>query len=166
MTVLAVVNAGPPTTLLYALSILGTSGFVAVLWQMYLRWRRGPKEDDELVSRISSQVASGAHELLEEYRIELEVSKRQINLYLEQVTELNRLLGQANERIARLERALDERQNDRRDLTRQLKEAIRRREDLIQEMRLLRGRVEELERELRVPESERHQLPHIDGLDG
>lgn len=157
-------NHGPPTTFLYIVSLLGTAGLFGVLWQMYLRWRRGGTEDEELVSRISSQVAAGSAKLLEEYRIEIEVSKRQIGLYLDQVTELNRLLGSANERIERLEGALNERQNERSELRRQLKDAIRRREDIIQEMRTLRDRVTELERDLRVPEDQRHKIPPIDGL--
>jgi len=143
---------GPPPTLLYLLSIVGTSGLVAVLWQAYLRWKRGDKEDDELVSRISAQVAEGSAKLLEEYRIELEVAQRQIRLYLDQVTELNRLLGSANERISRLENLLSQRSDDRKDLERQLREAIKRRDKLLQEMEDMRRRISELERE--------HKLDH------
>lgn len=155
-------SAGPPAVLLDVLAVLGTGGLLSVAWQVYLRWKRGGAEDDELVSRISAQVAEGSAKLLEEYRIEVEVAKRQVTLYLEQVTELNRLLGQANERIRRLEQSLDKREEDRSDLKRQLKEAIKRREDLIAEMRRLRERVEQLEQDLKVPEHERHKLP--DGL--
>lgn len=150
--VVSVVQAGPPTLLLDILAILGTGGMLTVAWQMYLRWKRGGKEDEELVSRISSQVAEGSAKLLEEYRIELEVAQRQIRLYLDQVTELNRLLGSANERISRLENMLAQRTDDRKDLERQLREAIRRRDKLIQEMEDMRRRISELERE--------HKLDH------
>lgn len=150
---------GPPTTLLYVLSIIGTSGLVAVLWQMYLRWRRGGDEDDELVSRISNQVAQGSAKLLEEYRLELEVSKRQIKLYLDQVTELNRLLGSANERIDRLEKELKVRGSEHRELNRQLRDATKRRDSYLRELEALRGRVSELEDNLRVPDHERHIPP-------
>lgn len=150
---------GPPTTLLYVLSIIGTSGLVAVLWQMYLRWKRGGEEDDELVSRISAQVAQGSAKLLEEYRLELEVSKRQIKLYLDQVTELNRLLGSANERIDRLEKELKLRGSEHRELNRQLRDAVKRRDSLLKELDLLRGRVSELEDNLKLPDHERHVLP-------
>lgn len=163
--VVSVVQAGPPTLLLDILAILGTGGMLTVAWQMYLRWKRGGKEDEELVSRISSQVAEGSAKLLEEYRIELEVAQRQIKLYLDQVTELNRLLGSANQRIDRLERQLMDRQGERRELARQLKDANKRREEVLRELKSLRDHVQRLEDDMHVPPESRHTFADIDGLD-
>jgi chromosome segregation ATPase len=156
---------GPPSALLDVLAVLGTGGLLTVAWQMYLRWKRGGKEDEELVSRISSQVAEGSAKLLEEYRIELEVAQRQIKLYLDQVTELNRLLGSANERIDRLERQLMDRQGERRELNRQLKDALKRREEVLRELKALREHVQRLEDDMQVPPERRHDFSAIEGLE-
>lgn len=137
--------SGVSGPLLTALSIIAAGGGGSLAYQVYNRIKRGKSEDEELISRISSQVVEGAHSLLEEYRIELEVAKRQITLYLDQVTELNRLLGQANERISRLERDLVEREGDRADLRQQLRDAVRRRDELHNEIESLRTRILELE---------------------
>lgn len=143
-------SGGPSTELLYFLSVIASGSLLTLMYQLYLRRKRGAAEDDELVSRITNQVAQGAHALLDEYRIALEAAKQQIELYLKQVTELNRLLGEANGRISALEDRLRDGEGDRKELRQQLREATRRRDTVLKEMEELRRRIAELERENRI----------------
>lgn len=145
----AAVNTGPPSTLLYFFMILATGGVLNLAWQAYMRHKRGGTEDDELVSRISNQVVEGAHGLLEEYRIEIEVAKRRIEDYQRQITELNRFLGAANERINRLEAELESGRGERASLQHELAATVERREQM-------RRKVEELEHQIALLREEIH----------
>lgn len=58
--------------------------------------------DEETLARIASLTVDGAKDMLAEYRIELEVAKRQILAYRDEITQLNRLSGLAQQEIAEL----------------------------------------------------------------
>jgi chromosome segregation ATPase len=103
-----IAEIAPNGTLVPILIALLGGGLVAALWQIYVYRRQGKSQENELVTRVSNQVITGAQGLLNEYRIQIEADRQQIDAYLTQLSELNRLLGEANARIERLEKELKE----------------------------------------------------------
>jgi chromosome segregation ATPase len=125
------------------IALLG-GGLLGTLYQIYAGHRRGPTEMQDIVTKISNQVMGGAKDLLDEYRIQLEASHRQVDAYLGQLTSLNRLLGESNARIARLEIELQTSVKERDTIRQELIEVRRHRDELAKEIEVLRRRLNEL----------------------
>lgn len=133
--------AQPSTSFLYILGALFAGGVVTTLYQAYLRWRRGPLEDQELVSRITATTNSDMKGILNEYRMEVEVVKRQVEDYRKQLHDLTKELANATLRISQLEIRLENSEEDKGRLQRDLAEAQRERVRLEMELERLRQEI-------------------------
>jgi chromosome segregation ATPase len=130
-------------TILIALCTLVGGGLG---WNVYKRWRTGASEDALQISQAAIEQARGAKDLFVEYRVELEAAQRQIAEYLDQLIQVNRMLGEATARIARLEEELRTAHAEHQDLKQQLEEANRIREESERKRDLIIKRMEELQR--------------------
>lgn len=141
----AAVTTQPSATLLEVIVALLGGGLFTVLFQIYMRWRKGPI-DDALQMQHAADVARRASEgLFTSYRVELEDAKKQLSEYLDQLVKVNRDLGAAEQRIQKLERDLHAAHGEARDLRAALTEALARRDQLVVEVGQLRDRIIELE---------------------
>lgn len=140
--ILADVSVNDPVVAILAVILSG--GLIGTIWQIYRDRKRGPGEMQDVVTKVTNQVMEGAQDLLNEYKIQIEVSQRQIEQYLSQLSDLNRLLGAANARIAHLESELKNSLSDRDELHQELSDARRDRDLLEKEITELRDRVEQL----------------------
>lgn len=130
--------------LLYVFGAILAGGGMTMFAQLVRHWRRGQVEDTELISRITKDTISGAKDILAEYRLEVEVVKRQVEAYRVQLNELMTKLAEANLRIQNLEEALKEAHHDRDRLVDELSKAVDQRQELIGEIHRLRANIDRL----------------------
>src|SRR5947209_7425930 len=95
---------GPGTPVWVAILVAAIGALGGGLgWNIYKRWRTGQTDDALQISQAAIEQARGAKDLFIEYRVELESAQKQISEYLNQLIDVNRLLGEANAKITRLE---------------------------------------------------------------
>lgn len=144
----AVVQSAPSppqyTTLIYIVGALVTGGALQVGVTAYRRWTRGPIEDKQIIGQIVQGEMSGMKDLLAEYRIEVEVTKRQLEEYREQLGEVTRELARAQVRITRLEDELKDAKGNRAALQAELVAVTAERDGLITQRDALEGQAGEL----------------------
>lgn len=140
------------TPLVYIVAALLTGTLIPLLYQIARNWRRKPLEDQEIIEKTVRNELGNLKDLLAEYRLEVEVNKRQLEDYRKQLGEVTFELSRAQVRITYLEDALRTAKTDHETVKRELEEAKARREALQEERdRLnveaeeLRGRIKELE---------------------
>lgn len=131
-----VASVGTPTTI-YILGAAFAGGLLPLLYQAAQNWRKGPLTDSQLISRTVSDQLGGMKTLLENYRIELEVAKRQLEDYRTQLGTVTRELATAQVRISQLERTLDSAKDRRDEMEHELEQLRRQQGDLITERREL-----------------------------
>lgn len=141
-------GAGTPV-IVYLLGGALAGGLVPTASAAYKAWRRGKKpglnEDDEMVARITALTLEGSKGMLEEYRIELEIAKRQLATDRDQLERLNRSLGESEARITRLEADLAAAKKEADTLRIRLNDAVAVRARLRTEVEGLRKRIVQLE---------------------
>lgn len=120
--VLADTSSGSPPAIVYILGAILAGGLLPLIYQALQRWRAGPLQDSALISHTIAEQLGGMKELLDEYRVEIEVAKRQLEDYRTQLGDITKELAKAQVRIGQLEdqldRARDERSTIERDLER------------------------------------------------
>lgn len=150
----AATASSPPqySTFIYILGALVAGGALNVAVTAYRRWSRGPIEDKEIIGNIVKGEVAGMKDLLAEYRVEVEITKRQLEEYREQLSEITRELARAQVRIGRLEDELREAGSRRAEIEAELLRVKAERDGLVdQRQRLeresasLRTRVDALE---------------------
>jgi chromosome segregation ATPase len=131
--------------------------FITVLggglgWNIWKRLTHGKTEDAIQVSQAAIEQARGAKDLFVEYRVELEAAQRQIATYLDQLIQVNRMLGESNARIASLEIELKAAKSEHVELSAQLRAAQRdkevadqTREHILRQMETLQDQIHRLE---------------------
>jgi chromosome segregation ATPase len=136
------------TILIAAITVLGGG----LGWNVYKRWRTGATDDALQISQAAIEQARGAKDLFVEYRVELEAAQKQISGYLDQLIQVNRLLGESTARITRLEAELIDAKGEHAELLAQLDKAKREkeatdliRERILKEMESLREKIRKLE---------------------
>lgn len=136
------------TVLIAVITVLGGS----LGWNIWKRMTHGKTDDALQISRAAIEQAQNAKELFVEYRVELEAAQKQIATYLDQLIQVNRLLGEANARIQRLEDELRIAKGEHEDLRQALRKAQqdkekadKAREEILKQMEQLRDHIRELE---------------------
>lgn len=112
--------AGNPPTLIYVLGAILAGGVLPLIYQAAQRWRRGPLEDSTLIAHTVNEQLGGMKELLDQYRVEIEVSKRQLEDYRKQLVEITQDLARAQVRIGHLEDELERSRARREEIEREL----------------------------------------------
>lgn len=144
--------SSPPTQdvstwVLIVIAALG-GGVLPILVSAYRRWKRGPLEDEEMVGRIVKGELGNMKDLLGEYRVEVELTKRQLEDYRSQLNEMTRELARAQVRIQHLEDELRTAREGRDELQRELAQLIAERDELRTERARLAGEAEKLRERL------------------
>lgn len=132
------------SVLLYILGAAVAGGGFTALLGLIRYWRRGQVEDTELVSRITKDTVAGAKDILAEYRLEVEIVKRQVEAYRDQLNNLTMALAEANVKISNLERQLSTAQTEHTGLQRDLQEAMKERKRLMHEIGRLHVEIKRL----------------------
>lgn len=140
------------TPLLYVIGALLAGGLLNLGWQVYRRWRSGGLDDRKTIEETIEKEIGGLRSLVTEYRTEAEVTKRLLDEYRQQLTDVTKDLARAQVRIGYLEDELRSAQGQRTEVEKELhalkveRESDRdRREELLREGNRLRERVAQLE---------------------
>lgn len=136
----------PTSSLLYILGAFCAGGALTIVYNIIQRFRRGQIEDTELINRITQQTVQGADDILQQYRVEVEVVRRQVEDYRNQLHKLTQELAQATLRIAHLETELSTAHANQERLRQQLADAVTNREGLEAEVKELRLRIAKFEK--------------------
>lgn len=139
-------TSGSTTVIL--LGALFAGGLVGALFNVYLRWRKGPIDDALQMQQAQDVARKASQELFVTYRVELEQAKKQLSEYLDQLVKVNRDLGAAEARIGLLESELREARTEverTRRLEQELEAARQRRAELEKEVKSLLERIRAVE---------------------
>lgn len=137
--ILVAATAGGIPIIVYVLGALLAGGGLTLAYTVLQNWRRGPMTDASLISDTITNQLGGMKQLLDEYRVELEVAKRQLEDYRAQLYEVTRELAKAQVQISQLERSLDSARDRRDDMEHELDELRRHYEELTRERIKLEG---------------------------
>lgn len=144
---LALVTANSYGSLVYLLAAVFAGGLVQVIYQAVRNRRRDPVEDSEIARKAVKDELGGLKDLLAEYRIEVEVNKRQLEDYRNQLNQITLDLSRAQVRIGLLEDQLRDAKSESTAVQRELEGTKRRRDELqVERDRLSRETAELRER--------------------
>lgn len=148
--IFAAVNTYTP--LVYIIGAMFAGGLIPLAYNMLRNWRRAPIEDSQIIASNVRNDVSGLKDLLAEYRIEVELNKRQLEDYRGQLGQITIELAKAQARISLLEQQLSTARNERDQILGELDgmrarrdELAAERERLKEEAAALQGRIKALE---------------------
>lgn len=117
----------------YVIAAALMGGAIPAVVGAYRRWKRGPLEDQAIVGRMVRDEMSGMKDLLNEYRVEVEVTKRQLEEYRTQLGLITHELAKAQVRIGDLQEELKDAKRDRDEVKRELNTLLTERDGLVSE---------------------------------
>lgn len=149
MILLTAVSGGGYTNIVYLLAAVFAGGLIPLLYRAWRDRKRGPIEDSQIIAGTVRDELGGLKDLLAEYRLEVELNKRQLEDYRNQLGMLTIELAKAQARISVLETQLHDAQGERSAMQRDLEAARQRRIELEAERERVRQDGEQLRRRIK-----------------
>lgn len=115
---------------IYLIAAVAAGGLAQVVYQIVRNWRRKPIDDQQIIGKQIKDDLGNLKDLLAEYRLEVEVNKRQLEDYRRQLTEITLELAKAQARIGLLEDQLRTARSEHESVQHELEAMQRRRDEL------------------------------------